>query len=1127
MAMNRDHDAAGHLLFGLLALQTGLIDQARLVAAFHAWTRDKARPLADHLVALGHLDAAHRPLLEGLATAHLAQHCGEAEKSLAAIPAGRSTRESLARIGDPDIAGTLAHVGSGSTQHDADPDRTASYAVGTATSDGQRFRVLRPHARGGLGAVFVALDAELHREVALKQILDAHADDPTSRTRFLLEAEITGGLEHPGIVPVYGLGTYGDGRPYYAMRFIRGDSLKAAIERFHAADGWKDPGGRSLELRQLLRRFLDICNAIEYAHSRGVLHRDIKPGNVIVGRHGETLVVDWGLAKAQGQTDALESPDERPLVPSSASGSAETLPGSALGTPAYMSPEQARGDLEHLGPRSDVYSLGATLYCLLTGRPPVEHDDMGAVLRAVQQGDFPPPRSLDPSLDRALEAVCLKAMALRPEDRYGSARELAEDVERWTADEPVTAWPEPVARRARRWARRHKPLVACAAVLLAATVIALIAGTVLLSRANARTEKQRQVAEANYRRARAAVDESFTRVSESQLLDVPGLQPLRKELLEAALKYYQDFLRERGDDRAVRAESAAAYFRAADVTRLIGSHDEAMAFYRSSLDLYEALVREHSGEPRYQADQAIVCDRLGNLLRISGRADEALRVQRRGLTLRETLARAFPGGARYQNELARSHLRIGTLMSEAGRYDEAMAQFQQALAINDGLLRRGDLSVEFPSDLARRFESVASFRNDLVQSYLSVSYMQAGLGHDEEALRSRQRAVEIAERVAREHPADTEGRFLLAIGYGDLGVMLTLLRGPAEGLRAFDQGRAILEQLVAENPAVTDYQKYLAETCMNIAQRLEELGRSAEALGQFDKGDAILEDAAAANPTFTWLRFALAVNRRRAGGLLFKVGRRDEALRRVESARALLERLVVEDPAVLDFRSQLAAARHDLGTWRSLVGQRVVALGDLEAARAFREELVAANPKYPYLRVELANSYTELGRLKRVLGRAEEAAAAYEQARAIQEELVRSHRGITFYRDNLAYIYRGLGRLQAQTGRVAEARRSFAAARAIDEERADTLPLSRYNLACDLALTIPLIGRDAGASIQAAAAERRRIADEAMRALRLSLAAGYPAAVPRDDPDLDPLRQRPDFQLLMMDGAFPADPFAR
>jgi serine/threonine-protein kinase len=196
-----------HLLFGLLALQTGIIGPEQLVLAFQAWTREKSKSLADHLKARGDLDDDDRAAVEALAARHLKRNDGDVEKSLAAVPANRSTSASLADLGEPEIEATLARVARNKYGHvteadlDHDPDRTAMLSVGGSTGDGQRFRLLRPHARGGLGEVFVALDSELHREVALKQILEKHADDPVSRQRFVLEAEVTGGLEHPGIVP--------------------------------------------------------------------------------------------------------------------------------------------------------------------------------------------------------------------------------------------------------------------------------------------------------------------------------------------------------------------------------------------------------------------------------------------------------------------------------------------------------------------------------------------------------------------------------------------------------------------------------------------------------------------------------------------------------------------------------------------------------------------------------------------------------------------------------------------------------------------------------------------------------------------------------------------------------------
>jgi tetratricopeptide (TPR) repeat protein/tRNA A-37 threonylcarbamoyl transferase component Bud32 len=577
--------ADNNLLFGIMALQLDFVTREALIAAMHAWVLQKSKPLGRILVEQGALAEARHTLLEALVREHLEQHDDDPQRSLAALSPLGPVRQDLEQVADADLAISLTHVSAARTVDD--PYATVVPSEGPPSSSDQRFLILRPHARGGLGVVSVAYDQELHREVALKEIQDQHADRPESRSRFLREAAITGGLEHPGIVPVYGLGQYADGRPYYAMRFIRGNSLKDEIKRFHAKGGpCHDPGERALALRKLLGRFLDVCNAIEYAHSRGVLHRDLKPGNIMVGKYGETLVVDWGLAKLLGRSDPDGASEEKPLVLGSTDESTETRPGATLGTPAYMSPEQAAGQLERLGPTSDVYSLGATLYHLLTGRIPFEESSPDGIAERVRRGDAPPSGQACPGTDTALEAICRKAMAWEPEDRYASARALADDLEHWLADEPVSAYPEPWDRRLARWTRRHRAWVqAGAAAALVITLVSVVsavsirrawsAETLMEARQAQRLAALRARGEALVLAGQSAVSDRDWAKANSLLSNViamigsePELDPLEalaapllaqaarhqadQDALQSARETYQQF-RRRSDDALFHA----------------------------------------------------------------------------------------------------------------------------------------------------------------------------------------------------------------------------------------------------------------------------------------------------------------------------------------------------------------------------------------------------------------------------------------------------------------------------------------------------------------------------------------------------------------------------------------------
>ncbi len=479
-----------NLLFGVFALQTDAITQEQLVHAVHAYVADHQQSLADLLCSLGALDDSQRAALEALVDARLQTHDDEVAQTLAhgraaePIPSlPQDTRDSDARL-EPPSAESLA---LGRTHVTAVTPSTASITalrtVPPAKSD-HRFRILRFHDRGGLGNVYLAEDTELRREVALKELKKETADDPASRQRFVNEAEITGGLEHPGIVPVYGLGHYDDGRPFYAMRFIKGDNLETKIVEYHSAD-WNQRGGVSgkhMELRRLLNCFVDVCQAVHYAHQRGVLHRDIKPGNIMIGPYGETLVVDWGLAKPLGQRPLDETvglSQEEAWVPSSNSTPSATRLGSAIGTPKFMSPEQARGDHERLGVATDIFSLGATLYYLLTNCGP--YDGQADVLEAARNGHITPPRERRSDVVPALASICSKALSLQPADRYESALALANDVEQFLGDEPVTAHHESLRERAVRLARRHRAWTQAAAIALIAMALVSFAAALLIN----------------------------------------------------------------------------------------------------------------------------------------------------------------------------------------------------------------------------------------------------------------------------------------------------------------------------------------------------------------------------------------------------------------------------------------------------------------------------------------------------------------------------------------------------------------------------------------------------------------------------------------------------------------------
>ncbi len=460
----------------------------------------------------------------------------------------------------------------------------------------ERFRIIKTYAQGGLGVVSIAHDVELDRTVAVKEMLVSRPTDDDVQ-RFLLEARLTGQLDHPGIPPVYAIGFFEDGRPFYAMRLVDGVTLRSAVKEFHAKYPPPDHSlQRSMQLRHLIGAVVSVCNTLRFAHSKGVLHRDIKPSNIMLGEFGETLLMDWGLAKSQKQSlpysdleakayqqrKRLEDPED-------------TGTGSVMGTPHYMSPEQAVGDGDSINQRSEVYSVGATLYSVLTGKPPFTGQSREEILDKVRRGDFQPPQALDARVPPELNAICMKAMALERGDRYADTGELATDIEHWLADESVPCYREPLNRRWQRFFRAHQAIVASLAVLMVTCFVGLILGTYLVSvkhsqavAAKAQAEEAKQTAAAITKQSQEMISHTFISTFNSLMRDIPNTERTRLELLAIFIDQFVKWDESSFANYNNRHELANALHERAQIWNDLNEMERAWADMRRALDLSAA-----------------------------------------------------------------------------------------------------------------------------------------------------------------------------------------------------------------------------------------------------------------------------------------------------------------------------------------------------------------------------------------------------------------------------------------------------------------------------------------------------------------------------------------------------------
>jgi serine/threonine-protein kinase len=859
------------------------------------------------------------------------------------------------------------------------------------------YRILCEVGRGGMGVVYEAEQQALGRRVALKVLPKTSAGDGSAQLRFQREAKAAARMHHTNIVPVFDVGQDGD-YLYYAMQLIHGQGLDVVIDdlkrlraqsgktpvmqdqaadrsiaaslvagKFErenlAQDGQPDPNAtaayegrtpssallpgqseistvtsnRGIYFRSVAQIGVQTAAALSYAHSRGIIHRDIKPGNLILDTTGNVWVTDFGLAKT-GE-------------------SAVTHTGDILGTLRYMSPERFRGQCDV---RADVYALGMTLYELVSLKTAYASSDRLQLIELIRHTEAASPRSLDTRIPRDLETIVMKALDKEPRRRYQSADEIGEDLQRFVNDEPIKARRIGSLERFGRWCRRN-PAVAS---LTAAVLVLMTAGTAVstrqavvatLARAdlaakNAELADEQAKVQARFDMAVKAIETFHTGVSEDALLKNAQFKELRTRLLKEAAEFYADLekLLAGQTDAKSRKTLAEGYFQLAELMAKIGDQKQALELHRQALALRRELAAPPTADVETQLNLARSLWMTGGLLHKMGHAAEALSTFEEQRDLAERLSALDPADAvrilparvvlpqaapaevlatsdAVEVMLAHAHQSVGDALKRTAKYQEALGSYRMALALYQKL-------------------ADANPGNDqlwhmLAGTYTYIGFMLTQTDKSADGLVALRKASEILQKVSHANPANIDVKKDLADSYGLTALTLLNMGRPAEALQANRRMLAVCQKLVDDNPAVTAFQNYLALCYDSVGWNLLNMGKPVEGTVASRKASDIMQKLVDDNLANTRFQFELANCQTNVGRGLVRQKSLAEAFTALEAGLAIRQKLAKGDPNDAAYSRALSESFTIRGVARVRAGQPAEAAADLRRALEFYAQL--------------------------------------------------------------------------------------------------------------------------------------------------------------------------------------------